>query len=297
MKTLRIAAPWLVGALIVLLLLQRGDPRATLAVLTSGELVRHVPIAAGFGLIWLALDAAGLAWLFSRGAAPIRWRDMAALRARSYPPMALSFHLGSAALAVLLQHATRAPLARITSALLLHYLVDLAALAAVALAGSLALDAAGAGWLRAGLATLALGLAAALLGCRLARRHLPGAAAALGSLSASELARLGLLRAAFHASFAVFVWLTLPAFGIGLALGDVLARMPLVLAGGALPFTPAGLGTTQAAFVFLFRDLASEPALLAYAIAYGATLLALRLAIGFTAWLLAGSRRLEGVLA
>jgi len=297
-RTLRIAAPWLAAGLILVLLLQRVDARATLAALAHGDATRHVPIAAAFGLFWLALDAYGLTWVFTRAAAPLRWSEMVVLRARSYPAMAVSFHLGSAALAALLQRATGAGIERTASALLLHYLADLAALSAVACAGSLFLELPGGAALRVALAATSLGIGGCLLLCRLGRLQLPGATRALGALGGGELAGLVLIRALFHASVSGFVWLTVPAFAISLRAADVVVGMPIVLAAGALPFTPGGLGTAQAAFVFVFHGLASEPALLAYALAYGATLLVLRLGVGFGAWLLPGRHeRVQGAIA
>ena len=114
-------------------------------------------------------------------------------------------------------------------------------------------------------------------------------AAALRAFRARDLARIVALRWVFYASFAVFVWLTLPCFGLRVPFLGVLARMPLVQSIAALPIAPSGIGTAQAAMVAAFAGLGPSSSGLASALVYGLTLVALRLPLGFAAW----GRRLE----
>ena len=53
------------------------------------------------------------------------------------------------------------------------------------------------------------------------------------------------------------IWLAMRAWGIEVPFVAGLTTMPLVVIAAALPFTPAGLGTTQAALVYLFSDFAA----------------------------------------
>jgi hypothetical protein len=286
MRALQIALPWLVGLAILWVLLRRADPAATRAALAAGQLWRFVPLALLFALLWLALDAAILAWLFGRLLGPIGWSQMAWLRAATYPAMALSFHLGSVALVGALARLRGAPLARVTGGMLVHYLGDLTALACVAGLGSLLLRDEIASHLRVPLAALSASGVALLIGARWVRpwiRERPSLET-LAALTEWDLARLVAARAAFHASFALFVWLSAPSFAVQLPLVEALARMPVVLGVASLPIAPGGVGTAQAAMSWLFADFGRPSAVLAYGLAYGLALIALRVPMGAIAW-------------
>jgi uncharacterized membrane protein YbhN (UPF0104 family) len=288
---LRYALPWGVAVAILAILLVRVDRAATLAALRAADLAGYAPIAVLFTGVWLALDAFVLRRVFARAGARLSFPAMALARARTYPWLVISFDLGSVALVAGLRRATGAPLASLAAAMITHYACDLVALATIAAAASLAGDGALAGALRPLLCALALAALAALFGARLGVSRLRDTrlAAALRAFRARDLARIVALRWVFYASFAVFVWLTLPCFGLRASFLDVLARMPLVQSIAALPIAPSGLGTAQAAMVAAFAGLGPSSSWLAYALVYGLTLVALRLPVGFAAW----GRRLE----
>jgi uncharacterized membrane protein YbhN (UPF0104 family) len=218
---------------------------------------------------------------------------MAATRAATYPWMALSFDLANAALVARVRRASGVPLARLGGAMLVHYACDFFALSATAFAASLTLDDRIAALLRPLALALALGALAALAAARLGRSRLGrgGFAAALRAFRTRDLARLVALRALFYASFAAFVWSTLPCLGLEVPFTGVLARMPLVQSAAALPIAPAGLGTAQAAMLALFAGFGPPERWLAYALLYSATLIALRVPLGFAVWGFAGSVR------
>jgi hypothetical protein len=290
-KPLRLALPWLAGAGILALLFARVDLAATLDAIEGAELAVYAPIALVFTGLWLALDAFVLRGLFACVGAELSFSGMARARAATYPWMALSFDLANAALLSELRRATGAPLATLGGAMLAHYACDFVALVTIAAAASLALDGAFAHVLRPallGLAVLAIALVvAARLG--VARIGRGAFAQALRALRARDLARVVALRWLFYASFAVFVWATLPCFALHVPFLDVLARMPLVQSIAALPIAPSGAGTAQAAMLALFAGFGPPARWLAYSLVYGLTLVLLRLPIGFAAW----GRRLE----
>jgi hypothetical protein len=53
-------------------------------------------------------------------------------------------------------------------------------------------------------------------------------------------------------------WLAIRAWGIPVPFSSCATIMPLVVIAAVLPISPAGLGTTQAAFLYFFVDLAPE---------------------------------------
>jgi hypothetical protein len=281
-KTLRIALPWLGALAILSFLFYRIDAQATWSALADADVARYVVLACGFSLLWLAIDAAVLTRLFGALGAELGWLEMARERAATYPLMIVSFHLASAALVARLARRTRARLATLGGGMLVHYAGDLAALCSVSLAGALTLDGRLALALRLPLALLALGSAALLVAGRLARRRLieRPVVEALALLSGADLALLFAGRCAWYASFGAFVWSTAPCFDLAFSLGDVAARVPIVLAVAGLPIAPAGIGTAQAALLALFDGLGPQPRLFAYGLVFGATLIVLRLPIG-----------------
>jgi Lysylphosphatidylglycerol synthase TM region len=285
-KPIRLALPWLAGALILALLFARVDLAVTREAIADADLLVYVPVALAFTGVWLALDAFVLRGLFASVGAELSLVGMMQARAATYPWMAVSFDLANVALVNELRRATGAPLAQLAGAMLAHYGCDLVALSTIAAAASLALEGSFSSVLRPillGLAGLALAvLVAARLG--VARIGRGAFADALRSLRARDLARVVALRWLFYASFAVFVWATLPCFALRVPFLDVLARMPLVQSIAALPISPSGIGTAQAAMLALFTGFGPPARWLAYSLVYGLTLVLLRLPIGFAAW-------------
>lgn len=291
MKPLRIALPWLVGALILIFLLRRVDPGATWTALGRGEPAHYLPIAAGFALGWLVLDAAILSRLFVRAAPGPHLMDVLRMRAATYPLMIVSFHLASVSFVGRMVRATEASWSSLTATMIVYYLADLVALSGSALLASCFVEAALVPAVRPILSMILiaalLGLAFAELG-RIPARIWP-ALERFRPVGPATLATVVAGRVAWYASFALFVWMTAPLFAVRVPLVEVAARMPLVLCVAALPIAPAGLGTTQAALLALFAPFGAPPELLAYGLVYGATLLLFRLPLGCLAWLPAPS--------
>ncbi|MFQ5514687.1 MAG: lysylphosphatidylglycerol synthase domain-containing protein [Myxococcota bacterium] len=281
-KALTTLASWGLAISLLTFLIVRADSEALLAALRGADLTRYLLGTCAFIAIWLAIDAYILSWLFTRLAAPVRWREMLRLRGATYLLIAVSFHLANAALVALVRQRAARPLAQVAAAMLVLYVGDLTALAGLSFAASLGSRSPILDVLRPFLGSLALGLIGLFaLGValreRLQGRPFFGVLAALGP---ADIARLVVLRAGFYASFVLFVWITLPAFQIHISLPAIASRMPVVMAVGALPLTPGGLGTTQAAMLVLFGELADSAAVLAYGIVYGLSLVLLRLPIG-----------------
>jgi uncharacterized membrane protein YbhN (UPF0104 family) len=81
----------------------------------------------------------------------------------------------------------------------------------------------------------------------------------------------------------VSVLFFLHAFGLPVSVHNAL--LVLVSAGLAslLPISPSGIGTEQAFLLYLLRDQASRTALLAFSVGMRITIIAVNLALGFTA--------------
>jgi hypothetical protein len=92
-----------------------------------------------------------------------------------------------------------------------------------------------------------------------------------------------------HVSFMVLgQWVAMRAWGIPVPFGPAMVIMPIVVLVSALPISPAGFGTTQAALVYFFRDYAAggtaaerESAVLAFALVHFVYGIAASLVVGF----------------
>lgn len=275
-------ASWLLAVGILAGLVWHADRDALFSALGSADLVRYALVTTGFVGVWLAIDAFVLSWLFGRLGAHTGWGEMVRFRGATYLFIVVSFHLANAALVGLVHRRTGVPLARVTASMLVLYVGDLAALCGVSFFASLGASSQILSLIRPVLAAVGLGLLALLaagyaLRTRLEGRPFFGVVADLGPLDVASLVGL---RAVFYGSFVVFAWVTLPSFDIVLPLDAVAARMPVIMSIGALPITPGGLGTTQAAMLALFGELADSGRVLAYALVYGLSLIVFRLPIG-----------------
>lgn len=97
-----------------------------------------------------------------------------------------------------------------------------------------------------------------------------------------------------HILFLVLTyWGALRLWGIPVPLAQGVAMVPLVLLIGALPLTPAGLGTSQAALIFLFSSYVPLPtpevraaALLAFGLIYYFLGIVVQALLGLVCWLI-----------
>jgi uncharacterized membrane protein YbhN (UPF0104 family) len=103
---------------------------------------------------------------------------------------------------------------------------------------------------------------------------------ALRSVPLSDLARLFALRVTFSLCFIGICGAGFAAFGVATPLPELVAGVLIVAVVGAIPIAVAGLGTTQAAFVYLYASFAPRETLLAMSLVLSAGMLALRAGMG-----------------
>jgi uncharacterized membrane protein YbhN (UPF0104 family) len=92
--------------------------------------------------------------------------------------------------------------------------------------------------------------------------------------------QLAAIRVPFDFFFILNFWLAMRAFGIDVPFLKNLAYVPVITLLGILPITVAGLGTVQAATVYLFAAYASQAKLLAFSLAFTVVLLGTRALLG-----------------
>jgi hypothetical protein len=198
--------------------------------------------------------------------------------------MSLSCDVVIAALLARMRRASGAPLAALAGAMLVHYACDFLALFATASAASLALHDGVAVTLRPFVLALAFGALGVLGLARLGLSRLGRGdfATALRAYRARDLAGLVALRACLtRASRCSSEHAAVPR------LRAARRRAGAHAAGqsaAALPIAPGGLGTAQAAMLALFAGFGPPERWLAYALLYSATLIGVRVPLGFAVW-------------
>jgi hypothetical protein len=94
------------------------------------------------------------------------------------------------------------------------------------------------------------------------------------------LIELGVLRLVFAMTFVSLIAVALHSFGITVPPSQLIVSTLAVALVSALPIAVAGIGTGNAAFVYLFRQYADPQTLLACSLAVSAGMIGFRAGIG-----------------
>ena len=251
--------------------------------LSRADLLPFLALMAGFSLAFFAIDTLVLALAIRWFHGPLPYRDLLPVRASTYLVSLVNTQLAQGALALYLHRRFRTPLGAITGTVLVLILLEVTQLIVFATAGMLAFPAAAPASLLGVPAALAL-LWAAL--ARFVRRPVRGAVATHAVARTLRIATPRQLLALLGLKSTTFL-LALVVHGLALSLFDIhipwsrlLASLPIVFMVAALPITVAHLGTSQAAWIFFFRDYAPEASLLAYSLAAHLTFMLANGALG-----------------
>ena len=285
-RMLQRVVPLLVSAAVLAWLMRGVDLGAVAASISPRVAGVLVPALLVYGALTLWLEASSIRTLVHAGTGLALW-TAARIKCASYLLGIVNYALGAAALAVLLRRQTGLPLARAASLVILISMTDLAVVLAFA-AGGAAQVARGAPDFHLGLvATALLSLFGGLALLRMPRSLGPlerirslSAFEALRFVPLRDLVRLLLLRVAFSISFVAICGAAFAAFRITVPLPELVAGVLIVALVAAIPIAVAGLGTSQAAFVYLFESYAPRETLLAMSLVLSAGMLAMRALMG-----------------
>ncbi len=257
-----------------------------------------LPTLLVYGAVSLWIEAVSLLRLMPVSGHTLTLWTAARTKAASYLLYIVHYGLGAGALTYLLRRRGSITLADGAGIVLLIALYDIGCLLLVTGVSALLLSSRApdipAGWIFLGGTAIAAGL---IVGFAVLRTPRPlGRLERLRSLAMFRAARvtpvrrlleLGVLRLLFVIGFIVTSGSALIAFQIPVPLGDAVVNIAAVAVVATLPIAVAGLGTGQAAFVYLFsqscQDLAgcSEGVLLTCSLVLSAGLILLRAGIGF----------------
>ena len=248
--------PWAVGAAILVVVVLRVPFEAFRAAIGHGP---HVTLATvDFVVVVVTLGTDSVAtWL---GLLALRLRrplaHVAAVRGATFVLFLLNYALGQGGFGYYL-HRTGTPARRAVGATLFLIGTNLATLLLVtSIACAAHGDDASMGWfLPAGCAALAAYLVVIGIAPDFVRRRAVFAPLFDAGLRGHAIAMASRLPHVLVMSLGI--WWAMRAWGIEVPFVAGLTTMPIVVIAAALPIAPAGLGTTQAALVYLFSDFAT----------------------------------------
>ncbi|MEE9275105.1 MAG: lysylphosphatidylglycerol synthase domain-containing protein [bacterium] len=251
--------------------------------LEGARLLPFLGLMGGFSLCFFAMDTYVLARMIRWFHGPLPYRDLLPVRAVTYLVSIVNTQLAQATLALYIHRRFGAPLGRITSTVAFLILIEATHLMLFASGGMAAFP----GRAPAALYLVPLALGALwLLVLLTARGKILPRWAGHSLLHTFRRARashfltvLALKGSVFLLSLLVHSR-ALAFFGIEIPLVRLLTFLPVIFLLAALPVTVAHLGTSQAAWIFFFRDFAPEADLLAYSLASHLTFMLVNGAFG-----------------
>jgi uncharacterized membrane protein YbhN (UPF0104 family) len=269
--------PWAVAAAILAFLFQEIPVAAAWE---AGQTARLEWFAAGMltaVTIWFLIESVAYSYLFTRFNVPLSWAEARSLRGVTYLLTPINWNAGTAGVILHLRRSKDVSAVDSGSSMLFYGLIDGVVLTSFLLIGAALLPESPE---IATLRRIALGVVCGQLGfIALLMLRVPGWSwlARLRRLAifrtfrearARDLAWLTLLRCAYFACFVGVFWLGSSTFDIRVPLLVATAATPAILAAGALPITPAGLGTQQAAMLYFFGAYGEPAAILAFGLCF-----------------------------
>jgi Lysylphosphatidylglycerol synthase TM region len=286
-RALQRSLPIAVSGFVLVWLLARVDLSAVRTALDARVAAIMIPSLLIFAFATLGIEALSIQRLVPRTRADFDLWSAARIKCASYLPGVIHYTLGVGGLAVLLRRRTALSLIDAVGIVLLIASTDLLIVLTTAAASAAVI-----GQYPAGVRTgLVVCVVVGLFG-GLALLRAPGSLGPLDrvrSLSLFEglrrlptgrLIELLGLRALFSVCFVAGCASAFFAFEVPAPPARLIGGVMLVALVAALPIAVAGLGTSQAAFVYLFSDIAPAERLLAMSLVLSFGILAVRAAMG-----------------
>jgi len=287
---IRRVLPWVAGICLLAAVLWRVPLADLTQAIRLARLEIFLPLVGGACLAWFLIDAAAFAFLFGRFNTPMNFREARELRGLTYLLTPIHWNVGRAAVIARLRTTHHVPLLEATSSMVFYQTLDAILVSALCWIGLAQLPASPTrNALEPLVALFCLALAAYLLTIRSSRF----AIRPLEQLRASSIHRthrlasgrdiltILSLRLAYYSVFVgLYFWGT-SAFGLALPVALIVASVPIIQGIGALPISPAGLGTQQAAMLFLFSGYGPEGAIVAFGLSFPLLCIVFRSMIGW----------------
>lgn len=248
-----------------------------------------VPLILSAVLFWFLLESYAYARLFSRFNTTLSWREARSLRGLSYLLTPIHLSLGKVGIVLRLSALKKIPPLEVASTVALYQTIDAIVLASLATIGLFFIPTSP---LATDTRTIALAFILLLTGylafirfdwprfgvcnrlrdCTIHRTH--------RHVHIRDLLLILAIKLAYHMAFVGVFYFGTRAFGVELPFSTALAATPIIAAIGAIPISPAGLGTQQASMLFFFSAYGGDGAIVAFGFTLTAALLGARCLLG-----------------
>jgi uncharacterized membrane protein YbhN (UPF0104 family) len=248
-----------------------------------------IPLLLGAVGYWFLLDSGAYSYLITRFNAPLAWKEARAMRGVTYVVAAINWNIGTAAIVLYLRRFKDIPPLRSTSSILFYTMFDGIILLTLAFIGasffgeSAEIETVQTG---AGLLLLGNGVVLAALLANVPRwkwlEKIRGWSVFQTYRKAKprDFAVLFAIRIAYFSGFVAIFLLGARAFGITVPFVLGLASVPVIMMAGALPITPAGLGTQAAAMLYFWEGTGERAAIVAFGLVIPIALTGARVLLG-----------------
>jgi len=282
-------APWAIAAAIFYYLFNEVPIADAWAAARSARLEVFLPLMMVAVLLWFLIDSAAFAFLFTRFNAKLAWAEARSLRGMTYLLTPINWNLGTAAVILHLRSSKRIGALESTSTMVFYQTIDGMVLATCAALGAISLVATpeitslrniAAGFVLVNAVSLAIFMSSWPRLKWIVRVRALGIFRSHQAAVPRDVVVLVLMKGVYFSVFVAVYWLGCHSFGIDLPLSLAVAATPAILMAGALPITPAGLGTQQAAMLFFFAPYGDEASILAFGLTFPVALLLFRSLLG-----------------
>jgi len=281
--------PWFVAAVILTFLFYRVDVRHFVQSMQVADLSTYVPWLIVFCLAWFFFDVQNIQATVNQYGYTVSFRDTMSMRGVTYLLMIIDYTLGMGGMALYLRNNEDIPIVKSTGLMMVYTGVTQFSLFIMAAIGC---------WLGDMSSPLfrtvfvtCVSLAAVYVAAIIVIKLLPekGRTGRFKNLTIVKLyhevswqgyVSFTAWRITYYATYILFYYIVMPFFGMHVPLAVLITAVPLILLVISFPVTPFGLGTAQAAMLFLFKGYGSEAAILAFGITYSTSIVLIRGLIG-----------------
>jgi hypothetical protein len=282
--------PWLVGAAIIAYLVWQIEYQSLLDAMSRADIPLYGAALAAFVVLNFFADTQNLYAILKHSKNEVPFRDTMIIRGASYLLMIIDYTLGMGSIAYYLHKFKSIPLLRGMGLMFLLNYTTQVSLSLMAIGGTfLAVDAPSP-WL----ARIAVICAALLAFCIIfvaVLKFIPDFKF-IKKVKQNDLFKIYIetsypvylinisYRCVFYFTFILFFYVAVRAFNIEIPFTALIAYVPVILLIISIPVSAFGLGTSQAAMLVLFKDYGSPAQILAFSLAYSASIILIRGIIG-----------------
>ena len=288
-SSLRMILPWVFAFIVIAYLLWYVPLDQVGAAISRAQIGWFVPLIMISVVYWFLLDSLAYSYLVSRFNAPLSWQEARGMRGMTYWVAALNWNAGTAAIILYLHRLKQIPPLQSASSVMFYSMFDAVILAGFAFVGAMFLPY---GTLMSTVAWVSSSFIVGnalffwlLVSERPGWKWLAGVRA-WSVFSSHRKAQprdflvLFVIRSSYLTGFVACFLFGASTFEIDVPFGLGLASVPVIMMMGAVPISPAGLGTQAAAMLFFWSESGEAGAIVAYGLVFPVALTLARIALG-----------------